>query len=145
MVKLLKIKRRDFFQWDSIPILVSRTMKTRKFKLLYFQNETCFGAGNLYKDLFSIYLQPSVRTNSWNLAFLTLQSGDVTAKTISRRPQQTFERWTPRTHESSCELVRQSDSKRKQAPQSEANVCRHKSSPINCTGHPRKHKTTNKN
>ena len=36
------------------------------------------------------------------------------------RPKQTFERWTPRTHESSCELVRQ------KAPQSEANVCRHK-------------------
>ena len=61
MVKLLKIKRRDFFQWDtSIPILVSRTMKAQKFKLLCFQNETSFGAGNLYKDLFSIYLQPSV-------------------------------------------------------------------------------------
>ena len=43
------------------------------------------------------------------------------------RPQQqlTFERWTPRTHESR-ELVRQSEAKRKQVPQSEANVCRHK-------------------
>ena len=30
-----------FFQRDSIPILVSRTEKTRKFKLLYFRNETC--------------------------------------------------------------------------------------------------------
>ena len=29
MVKLLKIKRRDFFHGDSIPILVSRTVKTR--------------------------------------------------------------------------------------------------------------------
>ena len=64
MVKLLKIKRRDFFQGDSIPILVSRTVKTRKFKLLYFLNETCFGAGNLYKDLFPINLQPSVNKNS---------------------------------------------------------------------------------
>ena len=36
----------------------------QKFKLLYFQNETCFGAGNLYKDLFSIYLQPNVYKNS---------------------------------------------------------------------------------
>ena len=26
--------------------------------------QTCFGAGNLYKDLFSIYLQPSVNQNS---------------------------------------------------------------------------------
>ena len=64
MVKLLKIKRRDFFQRDSIPILVSRTVKTWKFKLLYFRNETCVGAGNMYKDLFFIYLQPSVNKNS---------------------------------------------------------------------------------
>ena len=80
MVKLLKIKRRDFFQGDSIPILVSRT---RKFKLLYFRNETCFGAGNLYKDLFPINLQPSVNKNSYNLAFLTLQSDDLSVKTIN--------------------------------------------------------------
>ena len=39
MVILLKIKRRDFFQRDSIPILVSRTVKTREFKLLYFRND----------------------------------------------------------------------------------------------------------
>ena len=81
MVKLRKIKRRDFFQLDSIPILVSRTGKTRKFKLLYFRNETCFGAGNLYKDLFSIYLQLSVNKISQNLVLLTLQSDDVTVKT----------------------------------------------------------------
>ena len=36
-----------------------------------------------------------------------------------------FERWTPRTHESR-ELVCQSEAKREQVPQSEANVCRHK-------------------
>ena len=42
MLVLLKIKRRDFFQQDSIPILMSRTVKTRKFKLLYFRNETCY-------------------------------------------------------------------------------------------------------
>ena len=52
------------FQQDSIPILVSRTVKTRKFKLLYFQNETWYGNGNLYKDLFFFYLQPSVNKNS---------------------------------------------------------------------------------
>ena len=40
------------------------------------------------------------------------------------RPQQTFERWTPRTQESPRELARQNEAKRKQAPQSEANVCR---------------------
>ena len=66
------------------------------------------------------------------------------------RPQQTFERWTPRTHESPSELARQSEAKRKQAPQSEANVCRprrredeynrQKTSLINCTGHPMMYK-----
>ena len=40
------------------------------------------------------------------------------------RPQQKIERRTPRTHESPRELARQSEAKRKQAPQSEANVCR---------------------
>ena len=53
-----------FFQRDSIPILVSRTVKTRKFKLLYFRNETCFGSRNLYKELFFVYLRPSVNKNS---------------------------------------------------------------------------------
>ena len=38
------------------------------------------------------------------------------------RPQQTFERWTPRTHETPRELARQSETKRKQALQSEAKV-----------------------
>ena len=63
MVILLRIKRRDFFHRDSIPILVSRTVKTWKFKLLYFRNETCYGNGNLYKDLLFVYLQPSVNKN----------------------------------------------------------------------------------
>ena len=56
---------------------MSRTVKTRKFKLLYFRNETCFGAGNLYKDLFSIYLQPGVNKNR------TLQYDDVIVKIIN--------------------------------------------------------------
>ena len=60
MVILLKIK----IQQDSIPILVSRTVKTRKFKLLYFRNETSYGNGNLYKHLPFGYLQPSVNKNS---------------------------------------------------------------------------------
>ena len=49
MVILLKIKRRDFFHRDSIPILVSCTVKTQKFKLLYFRNETCYRTGNAFK------------------------------------------------------------------------------------------------
>ena len=49
MVILLKIKRRDFFHRDSIPILVSCTVKAQKFKLLYFRNETCYRTGNAFK------------------------------------------------------------------------------------------------
>ena len=82
MVMLLKINRSDVFQRDSIPIFVSRTLKTRKFKLLYFRNGTCYGIGSLQKDLFFIYLQPSVNKNSQNLAVLTLQFHDVNMKTI---------------------------------------------------------------
>ena len=32
-----------------------------KVQIAVFRNETCFGAGNSYKDVFSIYLQPSVK------------------------------------------------------------------------------------
>ena len=39
---------------------MSLTVKTRKFKLLYFRNETRYGNGNLYKDLLFVYLQPRV-------------------------------------------------------------------------------------
>ena len=70
MVILLKSRGETIFQGDSIPILVSRTVNTRKFKLLYFRNETCYDNGNLYKDLFFIFLQPSVNKNSENLAIL---------------------------------------------------------------------------
>ena len=57
-------------------------------------------------------------------------------------------------NESPNELVRQSEAKRKQAPQSEANVCRRrrrricnleKTSHINCTGHTIMHRTPNTN
>ena len=77
MLTLLKIKRRDFIQRDSVPILVSRTVKTWKFKLLYFRNETCYGTENLYEDFFVVYLQPNVNKNSQNLAILTFQFDDV--------------------------------------------------------------------
>ena len=55
-----KKERRDFFQRHSILIILSRTVKTMKFKLLYFRNETCYGNGNLNKDLFFVNLQPSL-------------------------------------------------------------------------------------
>ena len=69
---------------------------------------------------------------------------------INSRPQQTFERWTLRTHESPRELAHQSEAKCKQLPQSEVEVCRHKcslekTSLINCTGHPIMHRTPNTN
>ena len=82
MVILLKIKRTDFFQRHSVPNLVSRTVKIRKFKLLYFRNTTCYGNHNVYKDLLSVYLQPSVNKNSYKLAILTFQFDDVTVKII---------------------------------------------------------------
>ena len=50
-----------------------------------------------------------------------------------------------------CELARQREAKRKQAPQSEKNVCRRrkcnlkKNSLINCTGHPIMHRTPKTN
>ena len=59
-----KSRGETFFQRDSILVLVSRTVKTRKFKLLYFRNKTCYGNGNLYKDLLFVYLQPGVNKNS---------------------------------------------------------------------------------
>ena len=84
MVILLKIKRRDYFSTrqrspGSDPIFVSRTLKTRKFKILYFGNKTCYGNGNLYKDLFFVYPQSGV--NKLILAILTLQFDDVAVKT----------------------------------------------------------------
>ena len=58
------IRGETLFQRDSIPILMSRTVKTRKFKLSYFRNETCYGTGKMYKDLFFVYLQLSVNKKS---------------------------------------------------------------------------------
>ena len=58
--------QKDFFFNETafLMILVSRTMKTRKFKLLYFRNEKSYGNGNLYKDLLFVFLQPSVNRNA---------------------------------------------------------------------------------
>ena len=61
------------------------------------------------------------------------------------RPQQTFERWAPRAPESPSELARQSEAKRKQAPQSEAKMQSQKTSLINCTEHPIMHRTPTRN
>jgi len=75
-------EERLIFQRDSIPILASRTVNTRKLTLLYFRNETCYGYGNLYKDLFFIYLQPNVNIEKPRYFDFTID--DVTVKTINR-------------------------------------------------------------
>ena len=33
-------------------------------QMLYFRNDKCYGNGKLCKDLFFVYLQPSVNNNS---------------------------------------------------------------------------------
>ena len=71
MVILLKIKRRLVL--DETALRVSRTVTTRKFKLLYFRNETCYGNGKLYKGLLFVYLQPSVNKNK-NSRFFSSQN-----------------------------------------------------------------------
>ena len=98
MVILLRIKRRDFFHRDSITILVSRTLKTQKFKLQYFRNETgC--ALNLNKlNLFEIdlfikmpygvwsSLQPDLETNKSSRRMqVSLQPGTMTGRRSESR------------------------------------------------------------
>ena len=59
---------------DETALRVSRTVTTvRKFKLLYFRNETCYGNGKLYKGLLFVYLQPSVNKNK-NSRFFSSQN-----------------------------------------------------------------------
>ena len=73
LVILLKIKRRDFFHRDSIPILVSCTVKTQKFKLLYFRNETCYRTGNAFKRV--VKLKKSfISSQHFSRCFLLLHS-----------------------------------------------------------------------
>ena len=76
MYKLLKIIRRQLiFKQTSLLrlllIVVSHTVKIRKFKMLYFQNERCYRAENFYKDLFFSPLQRGIHKNSEGLAILT--------------------------------------------------------------------------
>ena len=74
MVMLLKIKRR-LFQQDSIPILVSSTVKTQKFKLLYFRNETCYGTGDLFKRMVKLNKKTCISSQHFSLiVFLLPQS-----------------------------------------------------------------------
>ena len=52
--------------------MVSLTVKIRKSKMLYFQNEKRYGA--------SLLLHPGVHTNSEGLAILILEFDDVMEK-----------------------------------------------------------------
>ena len=62
--------------------MLSRAVKIWKFKMLYFQNERRYGAGNFYKDVFFGHLQPSVHKNSEGPSILNLEFGDVMVKTL---------------------------------------------------------------
>ena len=62
--------------------MLSRAVKIWKFKMLYFQNERRYGAGNFYKDVFFGHLQPSVTKNSEGLFILNLEFDDVMVKTL---------------------------------------------------------------
>ena len=59
-----KSRGETFLQRDSIPILMSRTVKIRKFKLLYFRNENATEMQTWTKIYIFVYLQPSVNKNS---------------------------------------------------------------------------------
>ena len=85
MVKLPKIKRNDFFQRDSIPILVSHALCliTRKLKLLYFEMTDASGLETCTKIYFLVIFNLVQKGIRKNLAFLTMQSDDVTVKTIN--------------------------------------------------------------
>ena len=69
----------------------------------------------------------TIQQTQVDVRFTKIQQTFSKMNALRRRnitPQQTFERWTLRTLESPRELVCQSEAKRKQAPQSEASVCR---------------------
>ena len=77
-------EKRLFFNETAFLFLVSCTVTTWKFQLLYFRNETCYGNGNLYKDLHFVCLQPSVNkkfVKPHDFDF-TINFDDVTVKTI---------------------------------------------------------------
>ena len=62
--------------------MMSCAVKIRKFKMLYFQNETHYGAENFCKDLFLGPLQPGIHRNSESLAILILEFDDIVVKTL---------------------------------------------------------------
>ena len=55
----------------------------RKYKMLYFsKRKSCYGTGNLKKDLFLGHPQPPKDKNSKHLTVLILEIDDVPVKTI---------------------------------------------------------------
>ena len=79
MVKLLKVKRRDVFEWDIILFWCHALWKLQRSNLCIFETKHASGLETCTKiycerfeprsHFFSIYLQPSVKKNSYNLAF----------------------------------------------------------------------------
>ena len=69
------------------------------------------------------------------------QQTDETNEDNQEKDEERFTKTGTNHHESPRELERQSEAQRMLAPQSEANVCRHKCnrkkiSPVECTGYP---------
>ena len=62
--------------------MMSCAVKIRTFKMLYFQNETHYGAENFCKDLFLGPLQPGIHRNSESLAILILEFDDIVVKIL---------------------------------------------------------------
>ena len=65
--------------------MVSCTVKIWKFKMLYGQNERCYGTENFYKDLFFGPIQPGIYEHSEGLAILILEFDTVMVKTLYRQ------------------------------------------------------------
>ena len=68
------------YSFVAATILVSRKVKIRKFKILYFKSERHYRIENLLNDFFLGHLQPSVDKNSEDLIILSLEFYDVTCK-----------------------------------------------------------------
>ena len=65
--------------------MVTHAVKIWKFKMLYVQNERCYGAENFYKDLFFGPIQPGIYEHSEGLAILILEFDTVMVKTLYRQ------------------------------------------------------------
>ena len=156
-----RAKQPDLMHAPGVEHIFQRQWRT-VLKNMKAQSKVKFHSGCFTSQTFAIWTLWKIQqtqidsrpsTNCWNMYPLRTFSKRLLRWTLYEDriagPQQTFERLTLRTHESPRELARQSEAKRKQAPQSEANLCQHKCNPkkslINCTGHPIMYRTPNWN